>query len=164
MNCGNCGDRHRILNRRNSVSVPTIPTVPPSLAWRESQNATAAAMKFKRRATKAEPRIPNRSTSIISTASAPPTAPSVFQPYNRPRTPAKSGSHRMTPLTRSGSVIPIAVAGTRSSRNAIPKRNGFMTTGTSRTGRNSAGNISESTGSRSVRPKPVLPMTISMAA
>ncbi len=66
--------------------------------------------------------IPSKSISANSATRAPATAPIVFHPYSRPSAEENDLSSPYRPLSRTGRVVPMAMAGTSRTLKATVKR------------------------------------------
>ena len=90
-----------------------------------SRAAAPAAVRLAAPAASAVPRIPRAPISQVSAATAPATAPSVFQPYKPPNARPNCVPDAVSARVSSGSVQPMAVEGTSSSAKAMPSRHAF---------------------------------------
>src|SRR5262249_9167503 len=90
-----------------------------------NRSASAAASVSSNAAVHAAPATPTRPTSAVSAAMTPTKAPSVFQPYNRPTIAPNCVRDRTSAPASTGSVAPIAVAGTIITMNAVASLRAF---------------------------------------
>ena len=106
----------------------------PSRRSRLSSPRRAAPQRQQRRDSARRPRARclarrARRRGYISPATTPVIAPSVFHPYRAPSTRPNERSSRISARVSSGSVMPMAVDGIRSRRNATSSRSGLSAHG-----------------------------------
>ena len=135
-----------------------------ALKSRATYSAPAAAATFIDAAMMPVPRIPKRSMSTASLSTAPASAPSVFQPYKRPRSCPKPVESLDSARTSTGSVAPIAIAGTTISTNAMPRRTALSASGCGRSMRKSGAKNAVRNGNRRTSARPLTPMETSSTA
>src|SRR5947208_10478706 len=117
-------DRFPVPTGRGRSSDRPAADTPVSMR-RDNNSAIEPAIRSSAAAIHALPATPTRAMRTTSAISTPATAPSVLHPYNKPSAvPNETAGVRRTSAvraaaTRMGSVAPIALAGTRSSRNAV---------------------------------------------
>lgn len=119
---------HRGAGRAAAGAIAT--SAARSFARRDSHRPMPAADRLSSAAVHAAPVTPKRSTSTTSATTTPATAPSVFQPYKRPSTGPNASVRASTPAS-TGSVAPIAAAGTTSTANAATRRTRLSSHGAS---------------------------------
>jgi len=131
-------------------------------------SALAAAIAFSEAAATPVPRRPSQPISATSPARAPSTAPSVFIPYSSPSTRPNSRERSARPgscsaRTSTGSVAPIAVAGSSIRPNAASRRTALRAHASASNRRNTGASVGVRDGKPRTRARPVTPMIASRA-